>query len=53
MLEVEEKGSRYRGDLINRKKLLMVCLNYFSVQGDKIKGSILENGKDVYIRMMD
>ena len=44
---------RYRGENLNRKKLLLSCLGYLSTQGDKIKGGVIENGKEVYMRMMD
>ena len=53
MLEIEEKMGRYRGENLNRRKLLVSCLGYLSTQGDKIKGGIIENGKEVYLRMMD
>lgn len=53
MLEIEDKIGRYRGDLINRRRLLWVCLNYLSYQADKIKGNVIESGKDVYSRMME
>ena len=44
---------RYRGENLNRKKLLLSCLGYLATQGDKIKGGVIENGKEVYMRMMD
>jgi hypothetical protein len=53
VLEVEDKVSRYRGESLTRKRLLWVCLNYLSAQGDRVKGSLIESGKEVYLRMLD
>ena len=44
-MEIEEKGGKYRGEIMNRKKLQTMCLSYLAGQGDKIKGSVIENGK--------
>lgn len=44
---------RYRGDQLNKRKLGIICLSYLIFHGDKIKGNILENGKDVYLRMIE
>ena len=44
---------RYRGEHLNRKKLLWACLSYLSCQGDKIKGSVIDSGKDVYMRIIN
>ena len=39
--------------MLHRKKLQTMCLGYLSSYGDKIKGSVIENGKDVYMKMID
>jgi hypothetical protein len=41
VLEIEDKAAKYRGELIQRRKLLWVCLNFLSYQGDKVKGGVI------------
>ena len=38
---------------MQKKKLLWVSLSFLSHQGDKIKGTVIESGKDVYLKMVD
>jgi len=53
VLELDEKSYKYRGDFIQRRKLATLCLNYIVFHTDKIKGSLIDSGKDVYLKMME
>ena len=53
VVEIDEKEKfKYRGEVVNRKILLQVALEHFVKSGDKIKGGIIEQGKEVFQRMV-
>ena len=41
VIEIDDKYAKYRGELLQRKKLLWVCMNFMSYQGDKVKGNLI------------
>jgi hypothetical protein len=53
VLEIDEKQARYRGEHFQRRKLVAAYLNFLVFHSDKIKGTLIESGKDIYNRMMD
>ncbi len=38
---------------MNRRRLLSMCLNFLVYQSDKIKGNLIESGKEVYSKMVE
>jgi hypothetical protein len=53
VLEIDEKQAKYRGENFQRRKLVIAYLNFLVFNSDKIKGSLIESGKDVYYRMIE
>lgn len=53
VLEIDDKQAKYRGDHFNRRRLVTAYLNFFVFNSDKVKGGLIESGKDVYIRMIE
>lgn len=53
VLEIDEKQAKYRGEHLNRRKLVVAYLNFLIFHSDKIKGTLIESGKEIYIRMLE
>ena len=53
ILEVDEKEkARYRGEYLSRRVLYQLALEHFVKYGDKIKGGIIEQGKEIFQKMV-
>ena len=50
---MDEKAIKYRGDVMMRRRLATACLTFLAYHSDKIKGEVIESGKELYLRMAD
>lgn len=51
ILEATKDKTRFRGEYTSKRSLIQLCLEQHVKNGDKIKGGLIENGKEIFNRM--